>query len=180
MQNVHVALLRGINVGGNTLIAMADLKKIFEKAGLKNVKTLLASGNVVYTGHTDASAARVQQAVEKLIKRPIHILTRPVSELEELWKKEPFKKIAVTKDTRLYITFLGEEKKPSIKIPWSSDDGNFRILAANGREVVSVLQVTPDHGSVDLMQILEKEFGKNITTRSWNTVEKILKAAAAL
>lgn len=50
----YLAFLRGINVGGNAIIKMADLKKAFEQMGFKNVRTLLASGNVIFEAdHAD-------------------------------------------------------------------------------------------------------------------------------
>ena len=59
----RVALLRGVNVGGNQMIAMADLRALFVRLGFKDAKTLLNSGNVVFTGDK-----RSDPALEKLLE----------------------------------------------------------------------------------------------------------------
>jgi len=176
----YVVLLRGINVGGNKIVPMAQLKKALEKEGYENVKTLLASGNVLLDAKAsspDALTKSLAALLEKTFGFPIPTLVRPFSEVEKLVAKDPFKDIPVTKDTRLYVTFLPEDaKKSTLKIPYASSDGNFRIFLQSDHELCSILTVTPDRGSVDAMEILDKEFGKGITTRNWNTVLKIAKA----
>ncbi len=173
----YVIFLRGINVGGNKKVPMVDLKKMLEKLGYKNVKTLLASGNAIFetaSANADALKKEIESVFTKKFGFSSDIIIREVSDIEKLVQSDPFKGIKVTKETRLYITFLGT--KPASKLQtYSSPDGNFRILKVSPTELCSVLIVTPDRGSVDLMSIIEKEFGKNVTTRNWNTVEKILR-----
>lgn len=175
----YVALLRGINVGGNKKVPMGDLKKAMEKGKMKDVKTLLNSGNVVF--ESDEKEAAVNKHLETLIETrfgfPVPVILRTFSAIEKLANADPFKGISVTEATRLYVSFLGEKPKSSLK-KYESPDGNFRILKVSGQEIISVLTVTADRGSVDAMTILEKEFGKNITTRNWNTVLKLLKTKA--
>jgi hypothetical protein len=83
--------------------------------------------------------------------------------------------VKVTPQTRLYVTFLADRPK-SKKTP-QSQDKDFRILHISDGEVFSVLTLSPDRRTVDLMKVLETEFGKKITTRNWNTVSRILKAS---
>ncbi len=173
----YVALLRGINVGGNKKVPMAVLKKALEKEGYENVKTLLASGNVLLDGgEKDAATLRknLEPLLEKTFDFTIPVIVRTAKELEALAKKNPFKGVKVDDDTRLYVTFLGASKpKGTIKIPYASPDGTFRILLAAKTEVVSVLQLDGTR-TVDAMLVLEKEYGKDVTTRNWNTVMKLL------
>ncbi len=177
----YAAFLRGINVGGNKKVSMAALAKAFTTLGCGNVKTLLNSGNVVFRSSKSESeiTAALQKHLEKTFGFTIGVLVRPLHDLQKLAKANPFNGIPVTPQTRLYVTFLSEPSTSSLKIPYASDDGNFRILSATPREVVSVLIVTPDRGTVDLMGIIEKEFGKKVTTRNWNTIERVLKAHQA-
>jgi uncharacterized protein (DUF1697 family) len=63
-----------------------------------------------------------------------------------------------------------------LKIPYTSPEKDFRILEVTNREICSVVDLNLGRGTVEAMSILDKEFGKNITTRNWNTVGKILKA----
>ncbi len=64
----YVALLRGINVGGNNKVAMSDLAAAFRHAGYDDVRTLLASGNVVFAA-TGTTARRLEAAIEALLKK---------------------------------------------------------------------------------------------------------------
>ena len=66
MPNDVLALLRGVNLGGNKRVPMADLKALVEGLGFTDVRTLLNSGNVVFTARSNAvrnAATRIQQAV---------------------------------------------------------------------------------------------------------------------
>lgn len=173
----YVALLRGINVGGNKKVPMAVLKKSLEKLGCNSVTTLLASGNVVFdAADTDKKVliAKLEEHLEKTFGFTIPVILRTFDELVKLKKSDPFKGIKVTPETRLYVTFLGEARKSTLKIPYKDPVENYRILSVVDGDVCSVLVLDPKMKTVDAMKILEKEFGKNITTRNWNTVEKIL------
>lgn len=97
-----------------------------------------------------------------------------MEELQRLWKANPFNSVKVTPETRLYITFLVEKTKSTLKIPYESSDQNFKILYASASEVCSVLKLSDKFGTTDLMAILEKEFGRKVTTRSWNTIRKLI------
>lgn len=174
----YAAFLRGINVGGNVLIKMVDVKAIFETLGFKNVQTVLASGNIVFDADESSVmeiAGMIAAALEKKYKRPIAVIVRVIDNLRAFADAKPFKNIDVTSATRLYVTFLSEKPKNALKIPYVSPEKDFTILSATQTEIVSVLTVTEKRGTTDAMNIIEKEFGKNVTTRNWNTIEKILK-----
>jgi uncharacterized protein (DUF1697 family) len=171
----YAAFLRGINVGGNTKISMSQLNHALS-ATFTDVKTLLNSGNVVFES-SESNEENVRQKVEEIIKKTfgldIHVIVRTQKQLQALVTLEPFKKITVTPHIRLYVTFL--LKKPatgSLKIPYESEEKDFRILQVIDREVISVLDLSKGKGTIDAMKILEKEFGKSVTTRNWNTVSK--------
>ena len=173
-----VAFLRGINVGGNKLIKMEDLKKCFASAGFKNVKTILASGNVLFESANADENALAKKIADKLkaeLGHDVGIQIRSIDEIQKLADRAPFKKIKVTPETRLYITFLPEKPKSKLKIPYASPEKDFRILEVTNREVCTAITISPGRATTEMMGILEKEFGKNITTRNWNTVGKILK-----
>lgn len=175
----YAAFLRGVNVGGVT-VKMDKLKKTFEAIGFANVKTLLASGNVLFTApsaNESTLVKKIEAKLETAFERKIGVLVRKIEELQRLAETGPFAGIKVTPQTRLYVTFLSDKTKSSLKIPYASPDGNFRIIRANDREVCSVATLSPNSRTVDLMSILEKEYGRKVTTRNWNTIEKVLKAS---
>ncbi|HTI68647.1 MAG TPA: DUF1697 domain-containing protein [Candidatus Limnocylindria bacterium] len=173
----YIVFLRGINVGGNHLVKMADLKKLLEGLGYAKVKTLLASGNVTLeAGKADPVklAAKLAGELRKAFGFEIPVLVRSRKELVALAKTEPFALVKVTPETRLYVTFLSEKPTATSRGEYTSDDGSFSILKVTDSEVCGVLDLSKGSGTVDAMVILEKRYGKNVTTRNWNTVQKLL------
>lgn len=177
--NAYVAFLRGINVGGRT-IKMDALRELLEDLGYANVRTVLASGNVVFETK-NTNPAKLKNEIEKGIKEQfgfdVHIILRSAKELKTLVKQDPFKGVKVTPQTRLYITFLSQPAKSKLKVPHKSLAGDYEILAVTPGHIASVLTLGKS-GTVDAMAILSKEFGEQITTRNWNTIEKTHKLLA--
>jgi uncharacterized protein (DUF1697 family) len=108
----YVALLRGINVGGNAIIKMADLKSAFERCGFSNVKTFIQSGNVIFESD-DEDQNKITKQLEKCLEQnfrvsaPAIIKTRTqlqkiVAEAPARWK--------TSEDLRKYIAFVKEPK----------------------------------------------------------------------
>lgn len=173
----YVALLRGINVGGKKKVPMADLKKMLEASGYTNVKTLLNSGNAIFDAET-ASRKKLKDEIERAIEKTFgfsaQTIIRSIDEIATLIKTHPFKGINVTPATRLYVTFMADAPVSTLKIPYESPDALYRILSVDDAHICSVLIVSDTKNTTDAMKILEKEYGKNITTRNWNTVEKMV------
>lgn len=157
----YVAFLRGINVGGNRLIKMDALKAAFEKMKFRKVKTVLAAGNVLFESEdTDALALtrKIESGLEKSVGYPVGIVLRTIEQLERLVTSDPFKGVKVTPATRLWVTFLREK-------------------ARGKTEITNVFELTSDlRKGMNVMAELDKEHGRGITTRSWSTIGKILKA----
>ena len=177
----YAAFLRGINVGGHKPVSMERLKKAFELLGFRNVKTLIASGNVLFetrSSNPRMLVKKIEAKLEQTFGHEIDTILRTIQEVQGLVELDPFKGIRVTPRTRLFVTFLSEQPKTSLKIPYASPDKSFRILCVPNRTVCSVLVVGPQWAkNFRQMDILEKEFGKKITTRSWSTVVRVVKAS---
>lgn len=175
-KNEYVAFLRGINVGGNVLVPMERLKRTFEALRFTNVRTVLASGNVLFQAPAMPVATlgkRIEKTLEKHFGRKIGVIVRSLDRLRRLAASEPFKDVNVSPETRLYVTFLPERQKP-LRSTCTSPEG-FRILLVTPGEVFSAFTLAPGTRTVDLMQFLEKEFGHGITTRNYNTILRVLK-----
>lgn len=158
---------------------MAELRAAFESWGFQNVKTLLATGNVLFDSpKTDVQS--LTQSIEEKLKETfgydIDVILRTIEQIRELVDSTPFADIEVTPDTRLYVTFLAEKPSSGLKIPYESPEKEFKILDVADGAVYSVLTLIANTRSIDAMGILEKEFGKKITTRNWNTIRKIVKS----
>ena len=87
----HVALLRGINVGGNNLIKMTALKEAFEDAGFENVATYIASGNVVFDAQGPPSALepKIEKALSKTFGYEARVLVRSQRQLGAVLNAAP-------------------------------------------------------------------------------------------
>jgi uncharacterized protein (DUF1697 family) len=173
---IYVALLRGINSGRNPNTKMEVLKKAFEDIGFKNVKTVIASGNVVFES-ASKDKKKLEQKIEKGIAPVIGFhsdtIVRTIDEIQALVKKNPFKKIKVTPETRLYVTFINGEGKTSLKFPVA---GKGYTILGTFNETVCIVIYLAETKTPDVMKILDKNWNSN-TTRNWNTLERILKAA---
>lgn len=167
----YVAFLRGINVGGNKIIPMADLATIFEEIGLRNAVTVQAAGNVIFDYPKALPAklsAKIEKAVEERFGFAVSVQVVELAKIRKLVEDKPFAKFAPSKDTHCYITFLDNYKG---SLPAGNDDA-FKLLAIRDGVLYSVFY--KDKGqSTDSMTFLDKTFGKKITTRNWNTLLKI-------
>lgn len=171
----YAAFLRGINIGGHKKVPMAELKKMLEGIGFSNVQTILASGNVVFDS-AEKNLAAIKETIEKKINEvfgfQVKTIIHSMNELKSLVASDPFKGIEVTKETRLYVTFLSHKPKSTFKAPYQTPDKLFQILKATDDAIFGVLSVKDAH-SVDAMNFIDKEFGKEVTTRNWNTIVKV-------
>jgi uncharacterized protein (DUF1697 family) len=150
----YVALLRGI-MPTNPNMKSEKLKKTFESLGFEHVETVIASGNVVFESSSKSAAAletKIEAALPKQLGFKSTTIIRSRDELERLVKKNPFKNIKDEKPNYLIVTFFKDRRK----------------------EVCTVLDTTKA-GTPDFMRSLEKAHGKEMTTRTWKTVGRILK-----
>src|SRR5439155_26831574 len=93
----HVALLRGINVGRAKRVAMADLRALFEELGYGEVRTLLNSGNVVFTaraGNSATIATRIEKALTKRLGISTRVIVITAGELATIIAKNPLLDVA--------------------------------------------------------------------------------------
>ena len=177
--NRYVAFLRGINIGGNVLIKMDELRGLFESLGYKNVKTILASGNVVFNAAPQKTATlscNIGLKLKQTFERDIIVFVYPLEVLQELEKSQPFHGLDVTPEIYLLVTFLPEEPgKGDLSV--LSQDKDFTIIKIYEKMICGVLTRRPGKATPELMITLEKIFGKSITNRTWGTILKILKVA---
>ena len=143
---------------------MDALARAFENLGLKQVKTILASGNVLFeSGEKDPEilCRKIESGLEQSLGHPVGVVLRSITQIEKLAKSDPFKGVEITPATRLWVTLLKKKQKGK-------------------SEVFTVFQVSDNlRAGMDAMDNLDKAYGKSITTRSWNTLGRILKAHRA-
>jgi len=104
----YVALLRGINVGGNTLIKMAALKECVEAIGHADVRTYIASGNVLFESKERSGAkldAQFERAIESTFGLPVRVVVRSGTEIQRIVERVPKEWIGAA-DLRVTVAFL--------------------------------------------------------------------------
>ena len=173
----YVAFLRGINVGGHHKIPMADLRKELEELDLKNVVTILNSGNVIFNSfidNTESLEKMISEKLEKTFGFPVPAIVRNTKTIYELFNEAPFRDIEMTKEIRLYVSFLKNNLQLDLELPWASADNSFKIIGRRNKTILSVLDLSVSK-TPKAMVALEKYFGADITTRNWKTIERIIK-----
>jgi len=176
----YVALLRGINVGGRKLIKMEQLAQIFTAAGLKNVRTYIASGNVIFesgSANKTALTRKIEKALHQTLGYEVTVVLRTLSEIRSVVNRNPFRKYEASKDVMLCVVFLANEPKTKPTLPLVSLTDNLEVFeVADGTAcVVSRRKKTGWFGFPN--NFVEKQFGVTGTTRQWSSVKKLLKFA---
>ncbi len=171
------AFLRGVNLGKRT-VRSADLKQAFEGMSFINVRTLLASGNVLFEASEEPGlAARIETGLQQAFGFAIGTVLRRHADLEKLVASDPFKSVAKDADAKLYVALLREPLGKTLNLPFGAP-GDFDVLAVDDYHLYAVAWRKPDgrYGADGLLE-LAKQFPKKtlITMRNWNT---IVKAAA--
>ena len=177
----YVAFLRGINVSGHHKVPMIELLKEMEKLHFEKVVTLLNSGNIVFEAIADDLENRektISEHLEKAFGFPIPTILRKSEMIYRLLSNNPFKNVILTKDIRLYVSFLRKDTETDLPLPWTSDDNSYKIISKSDKTISSVLDLSISNTPKG-MEVLERHFGKDITTRNWNTIKRIEKKLEA-
>jgi uncharacterized protein (DUF1697 family) len=175
---VFVAMLRGVNVGGNSL-KMDWLRAACADAGLQNVRTYVQSGNIVFS--SPASAPKLAHTLKALIdaqtRLPVSVIIRSAPEMAKIVAGNPFLKQKSLDISKLHVTFLSEA--PSKPAPEKLDalagsrDG-YRLLK---QEIY--LHCPINYGQTKLSNTaIEKVLSVGATTRNWKTVTVLCEMAA--
>jgi uncharacterized protein (DUF1697 family) len=170
---VWVAFLRGVNVGGNRKVPMAELRSVCEAAGLTDVRTLIASGNVVFTSSA-RSAAKLRELLEREIEQhfgfPVIVVVRTPAQLRAVVDGLPFDDAE-----HAHVSFL-------VSGPEQEAVRQLQDALVNDAQ----LEVAGDHaylltpkglGQGFLRPGADRRFGKVGTVRNWRTVTKVLALA---
>ena len=167
----YIAFLRAINVGGTTIIKMADLRKMFESFGLENVQTYIQTGNIIFESK-ETSASRLEEQVERQLEKasgkPIRVFVRTMKEAAALVTDCPYEP---GEGETVYVVFL--DKKPAKKnidalIAQQSKADEF---AVKGKTAFNLRRDRDT--SVFSNNFIEKVLGVSGTTRNLTTIKKI-------
>jgi uncharacterized protein (DUF1697 family) len=173
----YISILRGINVGGQRKILMADLKTLYENLGFKEVVTYIQSGNVVFKTETLMDGMDLKQKIEKVIAEnypfTVFVLVRTQTEWHNVLISNPFLKDNALGLEKLYVTFLDELPDNSLWDKIKNLDFAPEQFIILGKEVYLY---TSDYGKTKLSNsFFEKKLKVKATTRNWKTVQQLCK-----
>jgi len=172
----YVAFLRAINVGGNRLVKMEVLRKIFESLKLKNVKTFIQSGNVIFEAadkEKDLLTNKIEKKLKESLGYEVLVMLRTETELEAIVKNNPFKNEKLDENTRVYIAFLYKATDKKIKEFITSLNNKNETYYPGKNEVYCLIHKDEKKSSYFSILLLEKNLGIPLTTRNQTTVNKI-------
>jgi len=108
---IYIALLRGINVGGHKVIQMADLKQMFESIGLKQVKTYIQSGNIVFQSEEDIIflKERIQFEIKNVFDFDVSVMLSTHDEFINMIKRCPYEADSLLEGESIHVAFLVNE-----------------------------------------------------------------------
>ncbi len=165
----YAAFLRGVTPMN---VKMAELRECLEKAGFSDVRTLLASGNIVFSSEATSPSVlerKIEAAMRQHLDRSFFTIVRPIARLRALLAANPYTTFKLPTGAKRVVTLL--RKKPGAKLALPPELDGARILCVRGYEAFSIYLPTP-RGPV-FMRLIEKTFGDEITTRTWDTLAKV-------
>lgn len=151
--------------------SMPELRQCFLAAGFKEVRTVLSSGNVVFSARASALPTlekKAEQAMLTGLGRTFATIVRPAGYLQQLLASDPFAEFDLDRNAKRVVTFLRHAENQRVALPIERDGA--RILKQLATEVFTAYEPHPK-GPV-FMVLLERSFGKDITTRTIDTVSK--------
>ncbi|CAN5590728.1 DUF1697 domain-containing protein [soil metagenome] len=170
----YVALLRGINVGGNNMIKMETLRATFESLGFENVKSYINSGNFAFdTAKTGDGklAVKIHDAIRAEFGFEISIMVRPQSEIADIVKNDLFAG-KFERDKDVHVFFLNQELT-SEQAALLLDQCNYNeIYITHGRHVLSLLKISILDCAVG-KGFIDKKLKVAATARNWRTVRML-------
>ena len=168
----YAAFLRGVSPMN---AKMPALKQAFETAGFSEVKTVLSSGNVVFDARRTSELVlqrKAEAAMRDKLGQTFLTIVRPVEMLQEMLASDPYRAFRLEPSAKRIVTFLRNEPTASLMLPIELEGA--RLLALRGKELFSAYVPSPK-GAV-FMTLIERTLGKELTTRTWDTVGKVARA----
>lgn len=170
----YVALLRGINVGGNTMIKMPELVALFESLGFVGLKTYINSGNIGFDSPKVAEeklVGKIEKALEGRFCRAISVMVREQCAIGEILAANPFEgQFASHKE--MHVLFLKDELTDEAKAFLADSVPPPERFAVHGREIYCHLPM----GVADSYLgrgVFERKLKISVTARNWRTVQKL-------
>jgi uncharacterized protein (DUF1697 family) len=171
----YVALLRGINVGGNNIIKMNELKIIFEKMNFYDVQTYIQSGNVIFSDFEKEKlklSKKIENKLSEILDNEIKISLFTLSEMGEIINKKPYKYGEENEKYKYDIIFLidpltAKEALKEIRTREGVDE------VYEGNRILYFKRLKENITKTYLTKIIGTPIYKYMALRNWNTTEKL-------
>ncbi|MFL6467403.1 MAG: DUF1697 domain-containing protein [Pyrinomonadaceae bacterium] len=170
----YVALLRGINVGGNTMVRMEELRRTFEALGFKNVTSYINSGNLAFDARKTSETTlvkKIEDAVERLIDKRVQVMVREQQDIDRVIANNPFDG-EYQNHKEMHVLFLrsglSEDQVASLTDATRTGE-HFQV---SGREIYCHLPMGVADSNLGRGQF-EKKLKAAVTARNWRTVQKL-------
>ena len=161
----HVALLRGINVGGHRKVPMAELRALCAELGFRDVKTYIQSGNVAFEGEGDV-AASLKAGIAERFGFDVPVVVRTREQVQAAIDGNPFE----IDPKLLHVFFLDRAVDGAGLDPDHSPGDAFEVAG----DVIYVRYGSSSHKSKLSVAFFERRLGCKATARNWRTVHKLL------
>ena len=172
---LYIALLRGINVSGQKMIRMVELKQMFEAMGFTQVQTYIQTGNIWFESGEEETRLRtqIQQEIETVYGFDVPVVIRTVQELEQVIVDCPFPANDLPEGESVYVAHLQEAPTQMGIDRLLSYNNGIDELRIQGREVYILYRQSAGRSKLT-NNLIEKKLGVIATTRNWNTVNKLV------
>lgn len=174
----YIALLRGINVGGNNKLPMKELRQLLNSIGLGNAKTYIQTGNIVFQSEKNAAglSGLIKSAIEESFGFAPHVLVLSLDKFKKSMESNPFPE-AESEPKTLHLYFLdAKPKKPTLEVLENIKKDSEHFLL---KDKTFYLHAPEGVGRSKLAARTEKALGVAATARNWSSVAKIKAMAEA-
>jgi uncharacterized protein (DUF1697 family) len=173
MTTMMAALLRGVNVGRGNRISMADLRALLGGLGYAEVRTLLNSGNAVFSsakGSAQEASARIAKALAAELNVPVRVVVLTAAELDRVLSENPLQKIAVN-PSRLLVAVWGASSDGAKLAPLAKQQWGAEALGIGSR--AAYLWCPQGIIVSELSKAVNRALGDSVTGRNWSTMLKL-------
>lgn len=173
----YAAMIRGIGPG-NPNMKGAKLVEAFASCGFGNVRYFLGSGNVLFESDI-TNVAQLEKLAEAALPRVLDferdVLIRSEADLQKIVDANPFGSLKHENSGKTYltVTFFKTPPKDLPKLPYKPEGKAFELVASINGALCCVVDLTTGK-TPDMMQWLERKYGKHLTTRTWSTITRML------
>ena len=171
----YISLLRGINVGGNKIIKMDDLRTLFSSLKFSEVQTYIQSGNVVFTTpekDMNLLVKKIETALLKKMGSEVSVLLRTSEQMQTIVAQNPLAKKKIAADEKGYVVFLPFDFSLKVKTPLFSLHKDVEVFLLKDATAYCISRAYKGkYGFPNAF--CEKIFGVVATTRNWETVKNV-------